>query len=215
MGVSKVDYGDRTLIDLTQDTVTADKLMQGYTAHGANGEQIVGTATGGSGDMLQADYDSDSTVKNGGGIKAWVQSLGYITGLAWSALTGKPFNTIGAGLYVNNGTLKAICENFGVGNRGTASASEVREQYVRLNDATYRIDRTIYMQYSQTLSTTTDTVYTFNHGLISANGVIEVFTDIFGINPSNIVTTNGQCVVTFPKQSTAQTMTCRIYISME
>lgn len=48
MGVSKVIYGNRTIIDLTQDTVTADKLMQGYTAHGANGEQIVGTATGGS-----------------------------------------------------------------------------------------------------------------------------------------------------------------------
>lgn len=73
MGVSKVDYGDRTLIDLTQDTVTADKLMQGYTAHGANGERIVGTATGGSGDMLQADYDSDSTVKNAGGIADYVE----------------------------------------------------------------------------------------------------------------------------------------------
>ena len=73
MGVSKVDYGDRTLIDLTQDTVTADKLMQGYTAHGANGEQIVGTATGGSGDMLKSVYDNDSAVANAGGIAGYVE----------------------------------------------------------------------------------------------------------------------------------------------
>lgn len=73
MGVSKVDYGDRTLIDLTQDTVTADKLMQGYTAHGANGERIVGTATGGSGDMLKSDYDNDSAVANAGGIADYVE----------------------------------------------------------------------------------------------------------------------------------------------
>lgn len=44
MGVSKVNYGNTTLIDLTSDTVAANKLMSGYTAHGADGEAIVGTA---------------------------------------------------------------------------------------------------------------------------------------------------------------------------
>ena len=44
MAVSKVVYGTETLIDLTEDTVTADKLASGYTAHGADGEPIVGTA---------------------------------------------------------------------------------------------------------------------------------------------------------------------------
>ena len=43
MGVSKVVYGSNTLIDLTGDTVTAADLMQGKTAHGADGEAIVGT----------------------------------------------------------------------------------------------------------------------------------------------------------------------------
>lgn len=46
MGVSKVIYGNNTLIDLTGDTVTAEKLMSGETAHGADGNPIVGTATG-------------------------------------------------------------------------------------------------------------------------------------------------------------------------
>ena len=41
--ISKVVYGDQTLIDLTGDTVTKDKLLKGYTAHGADGEQVTGT----------------------------------------------------------------------------------------------------------------------------------------------------------------------------
>lgn len=53
MGINKVQYGNTTLIDLTSDTVTADKLMQGYTAHDRTGQIITGTATGGiDGDNL-------------------------------------------------------------------------------------------------------------------------------------------------------------------
>ena len=43
MGVSKVVYGGNTLIDLTADTIKADKLLVGYTAHGADGELIEGS----------------------------------------------------------------------------------------------------------------------------------------------------------------------------
>ena len=45
MAISKVVYGGNTLIDLTADTVVADKLLKGYTAHGANGVGITGTCT--------------------------------------------------------------------------------------------------------------------------------------------------------------------------
>lgn len=43
--ISKIIYGGKVLIDLTQDTVVAEKLLKGYTAHGANGELITGTCT--------------------------------------------------------------------------------------------------------------------------------------------------------------------------
>lgn len=43
MAISKVVYGAQTLIDLTADTITADKILTGYTAHGKDGEQISGT----------------------------------------------------------------------------------------------------------------------------------------------------------------------------
>lgn len=44
MAVSKVVYGNQTLIDLTGDTVTADTLIQGVTAHSKSGVQLTGTA---------------------------------------------------------------------------------------------------------------------------------------------------------------------------
>lgn len=50
MAISKVIYGGQTLIDLTGDTITADKLLKGYKAHGADGEVVNGACT----------YDADT-----------------------------------------------------------------------------------------------------------------------------------------------------------
>lgn len=41
--VNKVIYGNRTLIDLTADTVQADKILSGYTAHDKAGAPITGS----------------------------------------------------------------------------------------------------------------------------------------------------------------------------
>ena len=49
--INKIIYGGRTLIDLTSDTVTADKILSGYTAHDKSGAVITGTST----------YDSDTS----------------------------------------------------------------------------------------------------------------------------------------------------------
>ena len=43
MAINKVIYGGNTLIDLTGDTVTADKLVRGITAHDKSGAEIEGT----------------------------------------------------------------------------------------------------------------------------------------------------------------------------
>ena len=48
--VNKVIYGIRTLIDLTGDTVQADKVLSGYTAHDKSGAPITGSC----------DYDVNS-----------------------------------------------------------------------------------------------------------------------------------------------------------
>ena len=49
MAVNKVVLGEDTLIDLTGDTVSADKLSKGITAHNMAGEPIVGTMEAGGG----------------------------------------------------------------------------------------------------------------------------------------------------------------------
>lgn len=54
--INKVVFGNTTLIDLTADTVTADKIIANYTAHDASGAVITGTC----------DFDvnsQDATVK--------------------------------------------------------------------------------------------------------------------------------------------------------
>lgn len=43
MAISKVVYDGNTLIDLTADTIKADKLLVGFKAHGADGEVINGS----------------------------------------------------------------------------------------------------------------------------------------------------------------------------
>ena len=43
MAYSKIIYGGNVLIDLTGDTVAADKMLAGITAHGKDGEEVTGT----------------------------------------------------------------------------------------------------------------------------------------------------------------------------
>lgn len=50
MATNKVVYGSTVLIDLTADTITADKILANYTAHDASGAIVTGTC----------DYDVNS-----------------------------------------------------------------------------------------------------------------------------------------------------------
>lgn len=49
--INKIIFGGETLIDLTADTVQADKLLKGYKAHDKSGEIITGTC----------EYDSNTS----------------------------------------------------------------------------------------------------------------------------------------------------------
>ena len=66
MAVNKVVLGENTLIDLTADTVSADKLSKGITAHNMAGEPIVGTMEAGGGKeytFTNGLTETDGTVK--------------------------------------------------------------------------------------------------------------------------------------------------------
>lgn len=70
MAISKIIYGDATLIDLTADTVAADKLAQGITAHDKSGTVITGTCT----------YDSDTSDATAAVAEILVGKTAYVRG---------------------------------------------------------------------------------------------------------------------------------------
>ena len=83
--VNKVIYGGNTLIDLTGDTITADKVLTGYKAHDASGAPITGNCS------FDADT-SDATAavaeilatktayKNGSKLTGTMPNRGAVTG---------------------------------------------------------------------------------------------------------------------------------------
>ena len=76
MAVSKVVYGGNTLIDLTADTVKPEKILKSYTAHGADGEPIVGTC----------DYDANTQDATASDAEILEGEIAYVRGVK---ITGK------------------------------------------------------------------------------------------------------------------------------
>lgn len=69
--ISKVVYGGKTLIDLTADTVTADKILSTYTAHDKSGASIVGTCT----------FNADTSDATAAGAEILSGKTAYVNGV--------------------------------------------------------------------------------------------------------------------------------------
>lgn len=87
--ISKVIYGGEVLIDLTADTVAADKLLTGYTAHGADGEPITGSCA----------FDVDSSSAN---ATADTILSGKTAGVKGAIITGTMPNKGGVTGYISS-----------------------------------------------------------------------------------------------------------------
>lgn len=68
--VNKVIYGGNVLIDLTTDTVTADKLLKGTTAHDKAGDIITGTC----------EYDANTQDADATASEILVDKTAYVNG---------------------------------------------------------------------------------------------------------------------------------------
>ena len=71
MRKSKIVYGSEVLMDLTADTVTKDKLLKGYTAHGADGEPIEGACT----------FDADTQDATAADAEILAGKIAYVRGV--------------------------------------------------------------------------------------------------------------------------------------
>lgn len=83
--ISKVVYGNTTLIDLTGDTITASDLAYGKTAHGADGELITGTSTKDSDTQDATAYESEilsgkTAYARGSKLTGTMPNRGAVTG---------------------------------------------------------------------------------------------------------------------------------------
>lgn len=95
MAVNKVVYGDNTLIDLTEDTVTAETLAEGVTAHDAAGNQITGTmASGGGGDAPDAFFAclQNFLFDPNGEVFNFIEVFPFKTGMTWREFLDSKLN---------------------------------------------------------------------------------------------------------------------------
>ena len=123
MAVNKVVYGTTVLVDLTEDTVTADKLLKGATAHDAAGEPITGTleaGSGGSSDNNCEAYHITSAsatlnFKTSGTVKVW--GYGYKSG----GYMGTHYSFVGDGYYAGSsyGKPNKTSASFSINTNGT------------------------------------------------------------------------------------------------
>lgn len=118
MAVNKVVVNGEAIIDLSADTVTANKLAAGYTAHDKSGTQITGTMeSGGSGvetHHITSKSDVISTTKTGT-VSVW--GYGFYSASTYSKTI---YSFAGDGYYTGSfyGTPTKTSATFSIGSDG-------------------------------------------------------------------------------------------------
>lgn len=108
MGINKIEYGGKVLIDLTEDTVTEDTLLAGMTAHDAAGNQITGTAAAG----IQLNFEivgGTTEPTNPKENTIWVNTDTEITD--WAFSHSEPTNPIDGMVWIQTKAFSSVSFN--------------------------------------------------------------------------------------------------------
>lgn len=95
MAINKVEFGGRTLIDLTNTTATADKILTGYGAYGKDGVWVDGTAIESSPDgAVYQDSEGYVVLDDGPGTHVEIESLNVTENGTYTAPTGYAYSPV-------------------------------------------------------------------------------------------------------------------------
>ena len=118
MGRSKVVYFGETLMDLTGDTVAAENLLQGATAHGADGEPVVGACT----------FDADTQDATAAQAEILQDKTAYVRG---SKLSGTmPNNGAVSGVITERDGKYTVPQGYHDGSGGVQIDATEREKLI-------------------------------------------------------------------------------------
>lgn len=155
MAISKLILNGVTQIDLTSDTVAPSNLISPNTAHGADGEPIVGTASGGGTKSATGKYTPSQTYNTTGNRAICTMSdIGFTPSRFYFELDDKANTSIATYMVVYAsyeliGTGKAplrVCIRY-TNNTGTVGATPVATAWTtQSNQELYTNGTTIYFR---------------------------------------------------------------------
>ena len=158
--VNKIIYDGNTLIDLTEDTITAEDLKYGVTAHDKSGNAIIGT--------LEVNEGGDTTIEDGlidGTLREY--SNDRVTYIRSYAFYGNRLTAVSFPAATNIGTAA-----FAYGNLITASFSALTNIGNSVFNSCYSLTTLILRNTAQvcTLSSTNvfNSCYHY-HGTVNSN----------------------------------------------
>ena len=184
----------------TAVTATWDYVM---TMSGGGGASVLDDLT----DVTISSATNGQVLQYDG--SKWVNASGSSSSLAGLTDTNITSAADEQFLRYDSGSSKWVNEtvtipDVAVDHNGTASTSAVRKQRIKINSTYYDVDGSVYMEGSANSAT-----FNFSNAAILADSAIDVYTDTWGDNPSNVTSSTGSVTVTF---AAAQTRTVRIYI---
>lgn len=167
--VNKVIYGGETLIDISSDTVTAAKILTGYTAHDKSGAPITGNCT----------YDAYTSDANAVASEILNTKTAYVSGSKVTGempnrgnnnitVTSKSGTTIPNGYYDGSG--KAVIDS--------TSATNLVATNIRSGVTILGVEGTLSSEDSLTVGSVSATPYTTAQTITAASQSYDYITQV-------------------------------------
>lgn len=191
-------------ISAIKDGTNIDSFADVETALGDKADKVSSPT---SGDF--ASLDSNGNLTDSGKKASDFATASSVSGI----LDGQSIDSFGDVETALNGKADTSdIPTVSVTHTGTASSTGVRKQQITINNVSYDVDGSAYMEQSVTLSTSQTTDVVFTNAIIADGTELTFSSSIWDLVPDDMVTTTGVCTVTLPKWTSAVTIGCRLRV---